>query len=334
MSLELKICPLCCGENQKQVFLARDRHYGIPGFYRIVRCADCSLVFLNPMYSDQELSKLYPDDYYAYQDNFHRTGWKELFKAVLGYHVGTRDPKFPKPGRMLDLGCGSGWFMSEMLNHGWETHGVEINGSAAELGRTTAALDIFSGTLEQAAFPTQFFDYVRANHSFEHIASPNETLDEIHRVLKADGKLLIGVPNGGGLASRAFGTYWWYRGAPVHPFTYSVRTLSELLARHDFVVEKVVYNSNYSGILGSLQIWLNRKNGRKSTEGLLFNNRLCRILCHWVAKFFDVLKLGDAIEIIARRTSERDLSAAHSGNCEGKSGGKHETITLRTRQGI
>jgi SAM-dependent methyltransferase len=303
MSLELKTCPLCHSENHKQMFLAPDRHYGIPGFYRIVRCADCSLVFLNPMYSDQELSALYPDDYYAYRDNFQRTGWKQFLKSLLGYRVGTRDPKFPKPGRMLDLGCGSGWFLSEMRTRGWEAHGVEISGSAAELGRKTAALDIFSGTLEQAAFPANFFDYIRSNHSFEHIASPNETLDEIHRVLKPDGKLMIGVPNEAGLASRVFGNYWWYRGAPVHPFTYSVRTLSELLKRHGFVVQKVVYNSDFSGILGSLQIWLNRKNGRKSTEGLVFNNQLCRILCHWVAKLFDVLKLGDAIEINARRAS-------------------------------
>jgi SAM-dependent methyltransferase len=306
MSLELKFCPLCKGPNQKEMFLARDRHYGIPGDFRIVRCADCSLVFLNPMYSDQELSQFYPSDYYAYQDNFERNGWKESFKAILGYRVGTRDPEFSKPGRMLDLGCGSGWFLSGMRKRGWETYGVEINGAAAELGLKAEGLEIFAGTLQQAAFPASFFDYIRSNHSFEHIACPNETLDEIHRVLKQDGKLLIAVPNGAGLASRVFGTYWWYRGAPVHPFTYSVRTLSDLLTHHGFVVEEVTYNSDFSGILGSLQIWFNRNDGRKSTEGILFNNRLCRILCHWVAKFLDALRLGDAIEIAARRAAIKD----------------------------
>jgi SAM-dependent methyltransferase len=309
MSFELKTCPLCEGQSHEQIYLAKDRHYGIPGLYPIVRCADCSLVFLNPMYSDEELSSLYPKDYYAYQNNFHRNRWKETLKTILRCRTGTQDPTFPVPGRMLDLGCGSGWFMSDMRDQGWETHGVEISSPAAELGRKTAALNIFSGTLEQAVFPPEFFDYVRSNHSFEHIARPKETLDEIHRVLKRGGKLLIGVPNEASLTSRVFGPYWWYRGAPVHPFTYSVKTLCELLKKQRFVIEKVVYNSNCCGILGSFQIWLNRGNLRKSSEGVVFNKHLLRILCHWTAKLTDLLKLGDEIEITAMRASDYDPTA-------------------------
>jgi SAM-dependent methyltransferase len=309
VSFDLEACPLCGGQGNVPIYITRDRHYGIPGLYRIVRCAGCSLVFLNPMYSDQELSKLYPDDYYAYQENSHRSRWKEVVKSIFGYRVGTRDPTFFKPGRMLDLGCGSGWFISSMRDQGWQTHGVEISSVAAELGRKTAALDIFSGTLEQASFPAEFFDYIRSNHSFEHISSPNETLDEIHRILKPHGKLLIGVPNEGSLTSKIFGQYWWYRGVPVHPFTYSVQTLSRLLRKHRFVVEKVAYNSDCCGILGSFQIWLNRENGRRSSEGAMFNSRLLRILCHWSAKFTDLLKLGDEIEITAVKAPEQQLSS-------------------------
>jgi SAM-dependent methyltransferase len=303
MSVELNQCPLCGGENQDQIYVARDRHYGIPGLYRIVRCAECSLVFLNPMYSDDELSALYPMDYYAYQDNFERGGWKDIFKTILGCQSGTLDPKFPAPGRMLDLGCGSGWFLRRMRARGWETHGVEISNEAAELGRRKCGLDIFTGTLKQANFPAAHFDYVRSNHSFEHISCPGETLDEIHRILRPDGKLLIAVPNGDGLNSKIFRQYWWYRGAPVHPFTYSVRTLSTFLNKSDFAVEKVAYRSDYSGILGSLQIWLNRENGRRSTEGVMFKNPFLKIACHWMARFIDLFGLGDAIEITA--TKER-----------------------------
>jgi SAM-dependent methyltransferase len=301
MSFELKTCPLCQGTNHGRVYVARDRHYGIPGFYPIVRCADCSLLFLNPMYSDEELSDLYPKDYYAYQENFQRSRWKEIVKTILCCQIGTLDPKFLVPGRMLDLGCGSGWFLCHMRDRGWETHGVEISSEAAELGRKTCGLDIFAGTLSQAAFPAEYFDYVRSNHSFEHISCPHETLDEIHRILKRGGKVLIGVPNEASFNSRVFGQYWWYRGAPVHPFTYSARTLSKLLNKHHFAIQKVAYRSDYSGILGSLQIWLNRKNGRKSTEGAMFKNPFLKIACHWTARFIDLFALGDAIEITSTK---------------------------------
>lgn len=293
------------GSQQKEWYLAKDRHYGIPGLYRIVRCADCSLMFLNPMYSDEELSSLYPTDYYAYQDNFQHARWKEIVKRILCYRRGTKDPSFRAPGRVLDVGCGSGWFLREMRKAGWETDGVEISVAAAELGRKIAGLNIFPGTLEQASFASESFDYVRSNHSFEHISCPNETLKEIHRILKPEGKLLIGVPNVASLNAMVFRQYWWYLGAPVHTFTYSVKTLSQLLKKHGFGVEKVAYNSDFAGILGSFQIWQNRGNGRRSTEGSAINSPFLRLPCHWVAKFIDLLKMGDAIEITA--TKERLL---------------------------
>jgi len=304
MSVELKQCPLCEEERFEPAYLARDRHYGIPGVYRIVRCAGCSLVFLNPMYTDEELGALYPADYYAYQDRFSSKRWKEILKALLWLRLGTRDPVFPKPGRMLDLGCGSGWFMCAMRDQGWDAYGVEINSAAADLGRKTCGLDIFPGTLRQAKYSPAFFDYIRSNHSFEHISCPGETLEEFHRILRPGGKVLIGVPNIAGLNAKVFGEYWWYLGAPVHPFTYSVETLSRLLKKHDFCVQKVTYNSDYSGILGSLQIWLNRRNGRKSTAGSAINNLLLRIACHWAARCIDFLKMGDAIEVVAVKSGE------------------------------
>lgn len=297
MSFELEKCLLCGAHENQQVYVTRDRHYGIPGEYRIVRCTSCSLMFLNPMFSDEELSALYPENYYAYQNKFQSSDWMETLRALLGYRVRTRDPEFPVPGRILDLGCGSGWFLSQMRERGWETHGVEISAQAANLGKKERGLDIFAGTLRQANFPSDYFDYIRSNHSFEHLSCPGETLDEIRRILRPRGKLMIGVPNIDSLNAKVFGKYWWYLGVPVHPITYSVQTLSQLLRKHGFVVERVIYNSDFSGIVGSLQIWLNRKNGRRSSEGWAVENPVLRLLAHWLAKAVDLFKQGDAIEI-------------------------------------
>ncbi len=213
--------------------MTRDQHYGTPGRHRVVQCANCSVVFLNPRYSDQELATVYPSDYYAYQDNFRTPRWKQVVKGLLGYKAGAKDPHFESPGTVLDLGCGSGWFLQEMRTRGWMPYGVEISKAASSLGQSQG-LQIFCGTVQQAKFRSEFFDYVRANHSFEHMTCPNETLDEIYRILKPQGKLLIGVPNIDGLNARVFKRYWWHLCAPVHPFDYSVKTLSQLLARHHF----------------------------------------------------------------------------------------------------
>jgi SAM-dependent methyltransferase len=302
MSHLLERCPGCASTTQRELWVTRDRHYDIQGEYRLVQCASCELVFLNPMYEDSELAPLYPRDYYAYQDRFHEPGGTTRFlKKLLGYQVGTKDPSFDSPGKVLDVGCGSGWFLARMRDQGWQPYGVEISEQAVQLGRQEAGLDIFHGTLLDTGFPPFFFDYVRLNHSFEHMSRPNETLREICRILKPGGRVLIGVPNHASWNARIFGRYWWYLGVPVHPFSYSTTNLASLMTRNGMRVETVTYNSDFSGVLGSLQIWLNRRNGQKSTEGFLFNALPMRILCHWVAKVFDRCHRGDAVEVVASK---------------------------------
>ena len=111
------------------LYLAKDRHYGIPGLFRIVRCTVCSLIFLNPMPCDDELAALYPQDYYAYQSTSSGAQrWRDLAKKLFRVRTATRDPLFRAPGKMLDVGCGTGWFMREMRDqHGWSVYGVEVS---------------------------------------------------------------------------------------------------------------------------------------------------------------------------------------------------------------
>ena len=188
-----------------------------------------------------------------------------------------------------------------MRERGWNSYGVEISECASTLGRQSRQLKIFSGTLQEADYPDSYFDYVRANHSFEHISCPNETLNEIRRILKPEGKLLIAVPNIRSMNASIFKQYWWHLCPPVHTFGYSPETLSQLLQKHDFSVTRVRFNSDYFGILGSLQIWLNRKNGNSSMQGALVNNYLLRFFCQWAANFMDLFSLGDMIEVTAMK---------------------------------
>src|SRR5450432_865609 len=263
-------CVLCGTVSHTLLYRTHDRHYGIKGEFDVCQCDECGLVHLYPMPTESELINFYPDDYYAYQElEQGRKRLKQFLKTILAFNIHTRDPKFERPGRVLDVGCGSGHFLLEMKKQGWEVHGVEPSAGAAELGQSSAGINIVQGTMPSATkvFADDMFDYVRSNHSFEHMPNPSAVLSEMRRILNPQGKLFIGVPNIDSVNARVFGRYWWYLGAPVHTFNYSVSTLSSLLKKNGLRIERVRFNSDYGGVLGSLQIAANRTSGRKSTDG-------------------------------------------------------------------
>ncbi|MGI8959616.1 MAG: hypothetical protein ACR2IV_07640 [Bryobacteraceae bacterium] len=80
-----------------------------------------------------------------------------------------------------------------------------------------------------------------------------------------------------------------------------MRTLRSILAQHGFRVTESYFNSNYVSILGSWQIFANRKNGRPADDGWLLKNPLLIPPCHIAARLLDALKSGDTIEVIAER---------------------------------
>jgi SAM-dependent methyltransferase len=307
MSYKLRECPLCGTTEYAPLFRARDYIYGNSGEYEMVQCTNCTLGFLDPMFTEAELSNFYPKDYYAFSDRFGQPEGLAAFKANLWKLVGlrqghpTKDPKFERPGRLLDIGCGSGWFLFKMRDRGWEVQGVEPNVAAAEFGAKEKGLCIFPGSLLDARLPAQSFDYIRLNHSFEHMEHPNQILGEIYRLLADGGKVMIGVPNREGLNARMFGPYWYHLALPLHPFSYSTKTLSRMLTKHNFTVQNVIFNTDYMGVLGSIQILLNRKKDPPSSVGRFVRSRLARLLCCWTAHLQNALHVADVIEITATK---------------------------------
>lgn len=302
-------CPSCGGPIKRLISDVRDAHYGLPGDWHWDLCQACGLWLLNPAPREDFLySDGYDDEeYYAFKPFSEQQSFARRFaSAILRYDTRrTRDPKFAAPGRLLDIGCGTGEFMFRMRQKGWNVHGLEPNRAAVRIGREHYDLDIQPGWDEaDAAYADASFDYIRLNHCFEHILRPDEALRFIRRKLKDDGKLFIGVPNTDSIPARLFGPHWWLHGAPVHPHNWSARSIALVLSRNGLEIERWGTNSNFSGFLGSLQIRSNVRRGIYKDTGPLLSNPVLKIFFNTLAKTIDLFKQGDCLEVIARKSPE------------------------------
>ena len=130
-----------------------------------------------------------------------------------------------RPGeRVLDLGCGSGRFLAALRDEGAQPVGVEIAEAAAQRARATGVEVRLVEPDGSLPFAHGEFDLVWCSEVLEHIPDVAAALNEVRRVLKRGGRLLLTVPYHGRLQAAAvaltrFDTHFDPLGQHVRFFT-------------------------------------------------------------------------------------------------------------------
>jgi SAM-dependent methyltransferase len=239
--METTICALCGSPESTAVRRGRDFLFAPAVEFTYVKCAGCRLVYLNPRPSQQEIAAHYPPEYYdVYRQLIDMGRQSRLMSLGLRLIRGRRMPRC-KPGRLLDVGCGSGLYLAGVRDAGWHVEGIEMNESAARTARNLHSIEIHCGCAEDVlpAMPEASFDVVTMWHLLEHLHQPRNVLGEIRRLLRPGGRLMLEVPNYGSVWSRVFQSAWAALEPPRHLFHFSSSTLRALLESAGFRVEHV-----------------------------------------------------------------------------------------------
>lgn len=129
-------------------------------------------------------------------------------------------------GRVLDIGCGHGYFLSLAKQRGWKTTGVEPYAPHAAFAREHFGLEIFTGDIFQARLPSESFDAIFLWGVLDVAEDPRKTLLEVHRLLRPGGLLFIRTQ--GSFKKSLFGLGRFF---PSHPFNFTAKALRLLLLR-------------------------------------------------------------------------------------------------------
>ena len=252
----------------------------------VARCNSCGLGRVDPLPQEADLTALYDEVYFtsgAYARAAHTGGMDghltlydrpggrsaslryqgRLVAQVERFRQGNR-------GRLLDVGCGAGYFLDAARKAGWLVQGVELSAAAAHVGREQLGLDIFQGTLADAAFPDASFDVLTLFEVLEHLRDPGTVLAEARRILKPGGLLAVQVPNDLD-AYRAWlsrsDNRWWVI-PPLHLFYFTEPTLRRWLESFDMDVLSLASEGNVGNDAVTLLRSRGQTPGRYVTAGL------------------------------------------------------------------
>jgi SAM-dependent methyltransferase len=238
MRLEQLNCPVCNCTMHKLFFETRDfRLKTCDELFKIVKCANCGFIFLNPRPAQEEVVNFYPADF-----NRESPTWiHRLLSASLSpirNSIIKILKKYKNSGKLLDIGCGSGRFLSLMQEQGFDVWGCELNANSREFAPRSLAGRIFYKELSECNFPEKSFDLVIMLQSLEHIYAVDKLFQEIKRILKDDGVLYIYVPDSDFFEFSFFGPYYFNLEVPRHLYCFTRNSLGNLLSREGFKVER------------------------------------------------------------------------------------------------
>lgn len=184
MNVEVQRCPLCGSKEAQPLLQVLSR--------RMVRCQGCGLLYRNPRPIGGDPRSL-PGEAGGLEDEVRVR--EERVGARRSHQFRRFLTRAGPPGRLLDVGCGYGFFLKLAQEAGWDAVGVDLDPQAVAYAKDQLRVNALWGDLRDFHVSDGSFDLVTLWNVLECVPDPLDLLREIHRVLRPDGRVFIRTQN-------------------------------------------------------------------------------------------------------------------------------------------
>ncbi|QSB03517.1 class I SAM-dependent methyltransferase [Methylomonas sp. EFPC1] len=206
---------------------------------RSVICKDCGLVWSDPFPHDPR--QFYEEDYRLAYKNTYAPKAKHILRA--GRVALTRHEKIQhllhKPQTLLDVGTGGGEFAYLIKSLGHDLHGIEPNKGYGQYSAAQYDLNLQFGFIQDAQFAENSFDVITIWHVLEHTEDPFFVLGKLRSLLKADGVLVVEVPNIEATCQSPSSTFH-----EAHLYNFNLATLRRMGEKAGLIEERHVFSED------------------------------------------------------------------------------------------
>jgi 2-polyprenyl-3-methyl-5-hydroxy-6-metoxy-1,4-benzoquinol methylase len=235
------------------------------------------LVYVSPRPDPIELYALYGESYFRNNDS-----------GTVGYTNYLRDEanirktftrrlkrleRFVQPGRLLDIGCATGFLLAEAQTRGWQVQGMDVSHFAISYVRDRFGFDVQQGDLLELDYPPNSYDLITLWDVIEHVPDPKAYVTRIAELLKPGGVFALATPDIDSIPAKITGTRWvGYKLSEEHVYYFAPRTLQRMLNEAGMDVidtyhvgKYVTFNlfmnrlSMYSSVLARMGGWAERQ---------------------------------------------------------------------------
>lgn len=218
-----KFCPVCQSENFRQLRAFVEFH--------LVKCSNCSLVYAIRIPSDEELNKHYSTYNRGRNVSPLTINRYEELLLILDNKSGSK--------KILDVGCGSGFFLETASRMGWNATGTEYDDFSVNLCKSKG-LYVIKGSIEDIKLEKGSYDAITSFEVIEHLSTPSSHLSTLFSLLKPGGTLYITTPNFNAVTKRLFKSNWSVISYPEHLTYFTPKTLNTTLKSVGFIKLKLV----------------------------------------------------------------------------------------------
>jgi 2-polyprenyl-3-methyl-5-hydroxy-6-metoxy-1,4-benzoquinol methylase len=148
-----------------------------------------------------------------------------------------------KLGRFLDIGCGYGFFSVEAIQEGFDVTALDLATNKRKVMREITGLEPLATSFEDFQSPPAAFSAVLMSQTLEHVSDINQWIAKASALLEDGGVLAIALPNFDNAFRYVLREKGPYIIPPEHLNFFNAKSLSKLLEKHGFKVERVQWVS-------------------------------------------------------------------------------------------